>query len=113
MLASMKRIAVLAPTALALALAVGACGSGSKATSAAPGSASTVGTAGTASSGATSAPEINAAGDIPDNQAFVAFTPPAGGFSVKVPEGWARTEAGGVVTFTDKANSVHITSRAR
>jgi hypothetical protein len=33
------------------------------------------------------APEVNAAGDIPDNQVFVPFTPPEGGFAVSVPEG--------------------------
>jgi hypothetical protein len=54
------------------------------------------------------APEVNDAGDIPDNQVFVAYTPPSGGFSVKVPEGWARSEAGGAVTFTDKLNGVRM-----
>jgi len=49
-----------------------------------------------------------AAGDIPDNQVFVAYMSPAGGFSVKVPEGWARTEAGGAVIFTDKFNSIRV-----
>jgi hypothetical protein len=52
--------------------------------------------------------DAGGAGDIPDSQAFVDFTPPAGTFSVKVPEGWARTEAGGAVTFTDKLNSVRL-----
>jgi hypothetical protein len=41
---------------------------------------------------------------------FVAYTPPTGGFSVKVPEGWARTESGGTVTFTDKLNSIRMES---
>ena len=58
------------------------------------------------------APEVNPAGDIPDNQAYVAYTPPGGGFSVKVPEGWSRTAAGGAVTFTDKLNSVRVESMA-
>jgi hypothetical protein len=49
-----------------------------------------------------------AAGDIPDSQVFVDYRPAAGGFSVKVPEGWARTEAAGAVTFTDKFNSIRI-----
>ncbi len=57
------------------------------------------------------APNPNAAeksppGDIPDNQAYVPYKPPTGGYSVKVPEGWARTASGGSVTFTDKLNSV-------
>lgn len=49
-------------------------------------------------------------GDIPDSQAYVPYTPPAGGYSVKVPEGWARTVSGGSVTFTDKLNSVTMKS---
>jgi hypothetical protein len=34
----------------------------------------------------------------------------SGHFSVKVPEGWAQTKAGGAVTFTDKLNSVRMES---
>ncbi len=56
------------------------------------------------------APEVVAPGDIPDNQAFVAFASGGGTYTVKVPEGWARTEASGVVTFTDKYNSIAIQS---
>ena len=56
------------------------------------------------------APELVEPGDIPDNQAFVKFASPDGVFSVDVPEGWARTESNGVVTFTDKYNSVAIQS---
>ena len=52
--------------------------------------------------------ETSPPGDIPDNQAFVAYTPPGGGYSVKVPEGWARTAAGGSVTFTDKLNAIRL-----
>jgi hypothetical protein len=47
-------------------------------------------------------------GDIPDNQAFVTYRPPGAGYTVKVPEGWARTASGGAVTFTDKLNSVRL-----
>ena len=43
------------------------------------------------------AKEVSPAGDIPDNQAFVAYAPPGAGYSVKVPEGWSRTRAGGAV----------------
>jgi len=59
---------------------------------------------------ATSGPagEQNPAGDIPDNIAFVAFRPASGGFEVKVPEGWSRTDSGSAVVFTDKLNSVRI-----
>jgi hypothetical protein len=55
-------------------------------------------------------PEVSPTGDIPDNQAYVPVTPPGGGFSVKVPEGWSRTSVAGTVTFTDKLNSVRMQS---
>jgi len=55
--------------------------------------------------------EVSPPGDIPDNQAFVAYSPPGGGYSVKVPEGWGRTRTGGAVTFTDKLNSIRMESR--
>lgn len=40
------------------------------------------------STAAAPTPETNPAGDIPDNQAYVPFTPPTGLFTVSVPEGW-------------------------
>ena len=63
---------------------------------------------GTATAPKPSAPEVNPAGDIPDNQVYVPFTPPGATFSVKVPEGWSRTSSGGATTFTDKLNSVTV-----
>jgi hypothetical protein len=54
------------------------------------------------------APEHSPPGDIPDNQAFVAYAPPGSGYSVKVPEGWSRTDTGGAVSFTDKLNTVRL-----
>ena len=48
----------------------------------------------------------NSAGDIPDTQAFVTYAGP--GYSVLVPEGWARTQRGSRVTFTANANSESI-----
>ncbi len=39
------------------------------------------------------APEVNPPGDIPDSQVFVRYTSASGGFALKVPEGWARTES--------------------
>jgi hypothetical protein len=59
------------------------------------------------------APEVNAAGDIPDNQVFVPFTPTGGGFTVSVPEGWARVSDGQATVFTDKFNSVRVESAPR
>ncbi len=50
-------------------------------------------------------PEISPPGDIPDNQAFVTFASPAG-YSIKVPEGWARKDDGARTTFSDKYNHI-------
>lgn len=52
--------------------------------------------------------EVSPSGDIPDNQAYVGYSPPKAGYSVKVPEGWARTVSGGATTFTDKLNSIRM-----
>jgi hypothetical protein len=85
----MVRLALAA--SIALVLLVAGCGGGSKAVN--PNTA-----------------ETSPPGDIPDNQAYVAYR--GSGYSVKVPEGWARTGAAGAVTFTDKLNSVRIESQA-
>ena len=95
-------LARLAACAAVLALAIAGCGSsGSSASTASGGSAKTVDPNG---------PEVSPPGDIPDNQAFVAYAGP--GYTVKVPEGWARTTSGGVVTFTDKLNAVQAQERS-
>lgn len=52
--------------------------------------------------------EVNPSGDIPDNQAFVPYSPPGASFTVSVPEGWSRLVQDGGVAFTDKLNSVRI-----
>jgi len=53
-------------------------------------------------------PEHNLPGDIPDTQAFVRYDSPLG-FSLEIPEGWARREQPGGVRFEDKYDSVEIT----
>src|SRR4051812_48556104 len=58
------------------------------------------------------AKEVSPAGDIPDNQVFVRYSPPGGAYSVKVPEGWSRTAAGSATTFTDNLNSISMRSAA-
>ena len=83
---------VVVPLLIA-SLGLAACGGGSSSQSAAPNP---------------NAKEQSPPGDIPDNQAFVRYTPSGAAFSVKVPEGWARSTAGGAVTFTDKLNRVTI-----
>lgn len=71
---------------------------------------------GSSSSGQTAvnpnAAEVSPAGDIPDDQVFVAYSPPGAGYQVKVPEGWSRASRGGAITFTDKLNSIRLESSA-
>jgi hypothetical protein len=52
--------------------------------------------------------ESNPPGDIPDNTQFVPYRSNAGGFTVTVPEGWARTTTKDSVTFTDKLNTIVV-----
>jgi hypothetical protein len=92
--------------ALAALLAAG-CGSSSSSSSSSGTQASSTPTAGTTAA-PTNTPEVNPAGDIPDNQAYVAYSPPGAGYSVKVPEGWSRTAGAGAISFTDKLNTVRL-----
>lgn len=56
------------------------------------------------------APEKNPVGDIPDSQVFIRFSSAQDGYSLEVPEGWARTEQAGSVVFVDKLDGVKITT---
>jgi hypothetical protein len=47
-------------------------------------------------------------GDIPDTQAFVKYTSTQGGYSLEVPEGWARTVHEPDVSFIEKFNGVKL-----
>src|SRR3954454_17760706 len=94
----MRTRRVLAAGAAALAIAVAGCG----------GASSSNGGASAANPANPNAPEVSPAGDIPDNQAYVPYSPPGASYTVKVPEGWSRTTAGPAVTFTDKLNSIRM-----
>jgi hypothetical protein len=98
-----RTLAVAAAALTTAAAVLGGCGTSVTAPSGSGAGSSTV---------TTSAPETNPAGDIPDNQAYVPFTPPGGVFTVSVPEGWARTTDGAATIFTDKANTVRIEAYA-
>jgi hypothetical protein len=78
-------------------------------TTATPGTAPGASTTGasSATTEAAVAVENNPPGDIPDNQAFVAYKAP-GGFSVKIPEGWARVAGASSTSFTDKLNTIVV-----
>ena len=96
-----SRRAAIAAAVWAMGVVLAGCG----ATATAPPRSST------ASGVAPAVPENNSAGDIPDNQAFVPFTPAGGLFTVSVPQGWARTTEGAATIFTDKVNTVRIETR--
>jgi hypothetical protein len=53
-------------------------------------------------------PEKNPPGDIPDNQVFIPYSSPAG-FSLKVPEGWARKDLADGASFADKYGTITVT----
>ena len=83
--------AIVLVGALALAACGGSSGSGSASQSSAP-----------------KAADVSPAGDIPDTQAFVSFSPSTGKYTVKYPEGWSRTDVSGGATFTAKLNSMTV-----
>jgi hypothetical protein len=84
----------------ATVLAAAGCGGSSSSSSSSPGASGQGALAADARSAAT--------GDIPDNQNFLTFANKKGGYSMRYPEGWARSGAGKDVTFRDKNNLVHI-----
>jgi hypothetical protein len=94
------RSVLAAAGAVVLALTAAGCGSSS--------SPNASGSAAPATTVDPNGREVSPAGDIPDDQAYVAYSPPGAGYSVKVPEGWARTTAGGVTSFTDKLNNIQM-----
>jgi len=55
------------------------------------------------------APERNPPGDIPDSQVFINYTSAQGGYSLAVPEGWARTTTNNTVMFQDKLDGLTVT----
>jgi hypothetical protein len=99
----MRRTVVLSLLCAAVAASAVflACGSGSSTSTQSPGG------------GSPSAPgaveqEKNPPGDIPDNQVFVSYHSNTGGYSLDVPEGWARKESGPNVSLVDKLNSISV-----
>ncbi|KUM24891.1 hypothetical protein AU467_28765 [Mesorhizobium loti] len=51
--------------------------------------------------------EKNPPGDIPDSQVFIDYSSPQG-FSLKVPEGWARSDRADGASFIDKLDGVVV-----
>jgi hypothetical protein len=97
--------------AIAVVLGVAACGGGDTSSGTASKTATPTASAAPGQGSSTASPasgDVSTAGDIPDNQAFVSFSPSSGGYAVRVPEGWARTTNGSVVSFSDRFNTVRI-----
>lgn len=105
---SLSRPAAAAATLLLGGIALAGCSGGGTA-STTPAASPSASSSASASGVDPNAPEAAAAGDIPDNQAFVPFTPAGASFAVSVPEGWSRTSPGpSTTTFTDKLSSVTV-----
>ena len=107
-----RRLVGLAALLAAVATIAG-CGSSNSNSSTSGGGGSAASGGGASGSGAGvanpgSEAQSAATGDIPDNQVFLTFTNPAGGYSIKFPEGWARKGAGDDVSFQDKQNTIRI-----
>jgi hypothetical protein len=101
-----------APTGQPTRPAAASAGPGSPApSSASPSASASAPPSPSAASIATEQPvaaEISPAGDIPDNQVFVVFASPSGGYQLQVPEGWARTDNGTDVRFVSKLDGVQV-----
>jgi hypothetical protein len=102
-----SRAPLLSAVAAAVALTLAACASSAK-TSASSSTTQPLSASSASSNANPTSADAATAGDIPDNQVYVAYVDAAGPFTVKVPEGWSRTESSGTVTFTDKLNSIRL-----
>jgi hypothetical protein len=103
--------------ALLVALTLAGCSAGTKTAGPTPAQSATSGASSpsTPAAGGTPAPgqsavaaENNPPGDIPDNIQFVTYSNAAGHYSFTHPEGWAETDHGSTVLFTDKLNGVQV-----
>lgn len=119
--AKVKKRLMFVLVVLAFGALVAGCGSGSSAEgpqgeaqteteteAVAPAEAPETKEAGGEGAAAPSEAESVATGDIPDNQAFLVYTDKGAGYSIRYPEGWARTGSGADVTFREKANVIHL-----
>lgn len=103
--AQITRVARIATASLALA-ALGASIASSSASAAS--NTKTTKAAATKPAVNPNAPEVLSAGDIPDNIAYVAYKPAAGGYSITTPEGWSRKDITNGAVFTDKYNIIQV-----
>ena len=113
-MSGMRRVGLLAATAVLAGCTSTGAPSGSGMSAPAPAlSTGASATAGTPAAAPTSeqAPvsaEKNPPGDIPDNLAFITYTNAAGRYRFTHPEGWAERTRASTVSFTDKLNGVQV-----
>ncbi len=103
-----RRTIVLTSGAIAVAILAGACGASTKSAGPTAPTSSTSQARATTTDASPNTSEVSPSGDIPDTQAYVPYIDLSGSFSLKVPEGWARSESAGAVSFTDKLNTIRI-----
>jgi hypothetical protein len=105
-----RRAVALAGLAVTAVL-VSSCSSGSTGAKAAPkpADASSGSTTTTAANGVNpNTPETAVAGDIPDTQVYVPFA--GAGYTIKVPQGWARADLSTGAVFSDHFNTERLES---
>lgn len=107
-----RRVGFAAGCVAVAVVVVTACGESDN-TAPTGGGPSGQGTVSTSAGPNPNSPENNPAGDLPDNQAYVPFTPSDNLFTVSVPEGWSQSTNGAATVFTDKFNTVQLDTVAR
>jgi hypothetical protein len=104
---TVRRLLMLAGTGL---IAAGCSGNSGSTSAPQPLTSPAASTPAASSAPAAVGTETPPPGDIPDSTVYVAYRPASGQYEVKVPQGWARTVTTGAVSFTDKLNSITITT---
>ena len=107
------RKTILIPLVTMGAVFIVGCGSSAGPASTSPSSSGAASTSRFSSTGHgvnPNTPESLPPGDIPDTIAYVPYAVPGAGYTVSIPEGWARVSAGGAVTFTSNLNAVRISA---
>jgi hypothetical protein len=111
--AAAKAGRLLVPVAAGLAAGLLAAGcSGNSPSASATGTQSTAPASQAATSAAPAAAgtESPPPGDIPDSTVYIPYHAVSGKYTVKVPQGWAQTATAGAVSFTDKLNTITVTT---
>lgn len=103
-----RRIATSVALTAVATCALAACSQGTGSQGAGSGVTGTGATQSSTGGAGAAVTESNPPGDIPDTQAYVAYSPSGSHFSVKIPEGWSRSTTGGTTTFASKLNRVLI-----